>query len=122
MGCATWSASGGAKSSSLGAASTFRSWEPPGDSAATSAAVASDGAVADRVETNQAETQGSDEYRLRRHTDQLWASSAKSWNVTGTPRCSNTFVRSRDSLRDVLSLAPTSMYTPSGFVRAIVGR
>jgi hypothetical protein len=47
--------------SSLGAASTFGSCPPLGDLAATRAAVASAGAVADPVDTNQAETQGSEE-------------------------------------------------------------
>jgi hypothetical protein len=47
--------------SSLGAASTFGLCDPLDDSAATRASVASAGAVADPVETNQAETQGSEE-------------------------------------------------------------
>ena len=122
MGSATWSPSGAPRTSSRGAASTDGLREPVGDIAATSAAVASAGAVADPVETNQADTQGRDEVRFRRHTDQLWASSAKSWNVTGMPRCSKIRARSMDSLRDCLSLAPTSMYTPSGAVTGIVGR
>ena len=59
---------------------------------------------------------------MRRHTSQLWDSSAKSWKLTATPRCSKAWDSAVDSERDWLSLMPTSMYTPSGAVSGIVGR
>ena len=59
---------------------------------------------------------------MRFHTAQLWASSGKSWKSTRTPRRSKIRCNSIDSTRDWESLAPTSMYTPSGFVSGMVGR